>query len=49
MSGHVIDADIAQCGLASSLKYGKAYHFLQSPYFEYMGSIDRNINKDTLL
>jgi Ser-tRNA(Ala) deacylase AlaX len=37
-AGHVVDAAMAKIG--KTMKPAKAYHFLEGPYVEYMGSID---------
>lgn len=37
-AGHVVDAAMAKCGL--KLPPTKGYHYLDSPYVEYRGSID---------
>jgi Ser-tRNA(Ala) deacylase AlaX len=36
-AGHVVDSAMVRCGFA--MKPSKAYHFLDSPYVEYLGTI----------
>jgi Ser-tRNA(Ala) deacylase AlaX len=41
-AGHVLDAALERCGLMSSLKARKGYHFTDGPYVEYEGTIKEN-------